>query len=528
MGRRRAVYPVVGGIVVYTLLVGADAAVTRAAIMGILYVIAIHLGRQSTAVVSLFASAWLMTTLNPLTLWDVGFQLSFMATLGLILFTPAVQGWFERLLSRFLPPEQLRAAIQLLNDALIVTLAAQITTTPLVMYYFGRLSLISLLTNLLILPVQPPIMIWAGLATLAGLVWLPLGRLIAAVPWLFLAYTVAMVEWTARLPFASLEVGALGRTLALVYYTLLFGGLGLRQLWQRLEKGTPLPSRRAVALAMAAVLPLWLGAMALSSLPDGRLHVWFIGLGDGDAALVQTPGGRRVLVDVGRGKAGVAGALGTVLQGWRRELDLLVLTQADEAHTAALPTLLERFHVAQALVPEELLSADEADKAEGDLGPTPSAQSADSLPPLTDKLAVGMHVRLDEGVLLEVLHAPSGGDEPDGAVLRLSMGRLRLLLPSEIEQETQETLLASGVDLTATVLKTPHAGTGNWPTADFLAAVRPQLVIVPDDTTYPPDVQERLRLLPQMKVGPFEVVEIITDGQHLWVKRHGPSGLRRR
>ena len=385
----------------------------------------------------------------------------------------------------------------------VATIAAQITTMPLVVAYFGRLSVVSLLTNFLILPFQPPIMVLGGLATLVGLVWLPLGRLIAAVPWLFLAYTVAMVEWTARLPFASLEVGALGRTLALAYYALLFGGLGLRQLWQKLERGIPLPSRRAVALAMAAVLPLWLGATALSSLPDGRLHVWFIGLGDGDAALVQTPGGRRVLVDVGRGKAGVAGALGTVLQGWRRELDLLVLTQADEAHTAALPTLLERFHVAQALVPE---------------GSSPPGASA-------APLVAGMRIRLDEGVLLEVLHAPSG-DEPDGAVLRLSMGRLRLLLPSEIEQETQKTLLASGVDLTTTVLKTPHAGTGNWPTADFLAAVRPQLVIVPNDTTYPPDVQERLRLLPQMKVGPFEVVEIITDGQHLWVKRHGPSGLR--
>jgi len=135
-----------------------------------------------------------------------------------------------------------------------------------------------------------------------------------------------------------------------------------------------------------------------------------------------------------------------------------------------------------------------------------------------------MCVRLDEGVLLEVLHAPSGGDEPDGAVLRLSMGELRLLLPSEIEQETQATLLAGGIDLAATVLKTPHAGTGNWPTADFLAAVRPQLVVVPNDTTYPPAVQQQLRLLPRVEVDPFELVEIITDGQHLWVKRHGPSG----
>ena len=332
------------------------------------------------------------------------------------------------------------------------------------------------------------------------------GRLIAAVPWLFLAYTVAVVEWTARLPLASLEVGTLGRSLALITYALLFGGLGLRQLWRKLEAGTPLPSRRAVALAAAAVIPLWLGATALSGLPDGRLHVWFIGMGESDAALVQTPGGRRVLVDAGRGEADVVGALGATLPGWGRKLDLLVLTQADAAHTAPLADLLARYGVAQALLPEGVS--------------LPGVSSA--------SLATGTRVQLDAGVLLEVIHAPDRGSTPDNAVLRLSMGELRLLLPSEIEQETQATLLAGGTDLTATALKTPHAGTGNWPTADFLTAVRPQLVVVPDDTTYPPQVQEHLQPLPRVEADPLEIVELISDGQQLWVKRHSPGSLTRR
>lgn len=513
VGRRRAVYPVVGGIVLYTLLVGADAAVTRAAIMGIIYVVAIHLGRQSTALVSLFASAWLMTAINPLTLWDAGFQLSFMATLGLILFTPTLQGGFERLLGRFLPQEWLKVSLRFLNDALIVTLAAQITTSALIVYTFGRLSLISPLVNFLILPFQPPIMICGGLATLAGLIWLPLGQLIAAVPWLFLTYTVAVVEWAARLPLASLETGVLGRSLAAIYYALLFAGLGLRQLWPKLEAGRPLPSPRAVALAAAVVIPLWLGATALGSLPDGHLHVWFIGLGEGDAALAQTPGGRRVLVDAGRGEADVARVLRTALPGWGRNLDLLVLTQADAAHSAPLADLLARYRVAQALLPEGVfLSAEE------------SSSASSALPP-TNSLAAGMRVQLDEGVLLEVIHAPERGNAPDSAVLRLSMGALRLLLPSEIEQETQATLLAGGADLAATALKTAHAGTGNWPTADFLAAVRPQVIVVPEDSTYPPDVQERLQALPRVEADPFEVVELVSDGQQLWVKRHSPGDL---
>ena len=95
----------------------------------------------------------------------------------------------------------------LLNELLIVTLAAQIITGPLIVYHFGRLSIVSLLTNLLILPVQPPIMIIGGLATLAGLVWLPLGQALGWLVWLPLAWTVWMVELTARLPYASLDLG---------------------------------------------------------------------------------------------------------------------------------------------------------------------------------------------------------------------------------------------------------------------------------------------------------------------------------
>ena len=165
-GRKRpAVAFTLTGIILYTLLVGADAAVTRAAIMGSLFVVAIVFGRQSTALVSLFAAAVVMLLLNPLTLWDVGFQLSFMATLGLILFSTPIQKRWNRTIGAGLP----KTVNNLVAMGLLVTLAAQITTMPLVVYYFGRLSLISFLANFLILPVQPPILVAGGLAALVGL-----------------------------------------------------------------------------------------------------------------------------------------------------------------------------------------------------------------------------------------------------------------------------------------------------------------------------------------------------------------------
>ena len=124
-GRRRATPFALAGIVLYTVLVGASAAVVRAAIMGCLYIIAAHYGRQTEALTSLVAAAVLMTAPNPHVLWDVGFQLSFAATLGLVLYTPSIESCFQRALARVLSPGTAEKIVGLLDEALIVTLAAQ-------------------------------------------------------------------------------------------------------------------------------------------------------------------------------------------------------------------------------------------------------------------------------------------------------------------------------------------------------------------------------------------------------------------
>lgn len=159
LGRKRAVVPTLVGPGCYTCLVGGDPAVVRAALMGGLFVVAIGLDRRSTAIVSLTIACWTMTLLNPLTLWDVGFQLSSAATAGLILFTPRITALFLRIWPRMewnqhqvQETPNLAVSIktfvqELLQDGLLVTIAANLTTLPLVVYYFGRLSIVSLLTN---------------------------------------------------------------------------------------------------------------------------------------------------------------------------------------------------------------------------------------------------------------------------------------------------------------------------------------------------------------------------------------------
>jgi competence protein ComEC len=151
-GARRGGWAAAAAIFLYTLLVGADPAVQRAAVMGGLALTARHLGRQTHGLASLSAAAIIMTLINPRTLWDVGFQLSFFATLGLILYADPLREGAIRIFNRWLTPKRSEKIANPISEFFLFTLAAQITTLPLTAIHFRRLSLVSVLANPVILP----------------------------------------------------------------------------------------------------------------------------------------------------------------------------------------------------------------------------------------------------------------------------------------------------------------------------------------------------------------------------------------
>ncbi len=357
VGGKRAVWFTVAGIACYALLVGGDAAVMRAAVMGSLAVIATGLNRRSTGLVSLGAACALMTLLNPLALWDVGLQLSSAATAGLMLVAPGMIAGFRDLLKRVNLAAVGRGPVgSFFEESVMVTLAANVTTLPLVVYYFGRLSIVSLLTNVLILPAQPPIMLAGSAGVVAGIAGLEqVGQWILALPWLCLTWTVGVVQWTAALPGASLEIAGYGLGAMVATYAAIvvvkersrlqrlvdrFRTWAAPDWWQRLV------SPAAVSgLALTTVLA-W---TAVGALPDGRLHLWFLDVGQGDGILIQTPSGRQVLIDGGASPEALFGELGAAMPFWDRTIDLLVLTHPDGDHMLAQAEVPARYQVAQAI-----------------------------------------------------------------------------------------------------------------------------------------------------------------------------------
>ena len=200
MRRRKAWLIVALGIALYCVFVGASASVVRAGIMGILLVLGPAFGRRSMTLNALALSALVMAVQSPLALWDVGFQLSFAATLGLILMATPLTTAYQQWLVRRVPSVALRTAVLFAGGDLMVTVAATLATLPILLYDFHNLSLLSLPVNLLVLPAQPPIMFTGFLVILGGLIHPALGQAFGWLAWPFLVWTTAIVEGVAA-PF---------------------------------------------------------------------------------------------------------------------------------------------------------------------------------------------------------------------------------------------------------------------------------------------------------------------------------------
>ncbi len=189
-------FPVlVAGIVLFTIFVGSSASVVRAAIMGILGLIALQTGRQTNMRLAILWTAFSMIGWNPNYLWyDAGFQLSFLAIIGLTELAEPLKKLLKHV------PETLA-----IKESLIATIAAQIATLPLLIILFHQISLIAPITNLLVAPLVPIAMLIGFIATVVSFVWMPLGLLFGYYGWAVLQAIIFIAEKCAHLPLAVIS-----------------------------------------------------------------------------------------------------------------------------------------------------------------------------------------------------------------------------------------------------------------------------------------------------------------------------------
>ena len=515
--------------------------------MGSLFLMAEFLGRQRSAITALAFAAAVMVGINPQILWSVSFQLSFVAMAGLIFLYPYFQTWGKKgVTALFGDREAMIVTGSMVTDAFAITLAAIVAVWPLVAYNFRVVSLVALPATFFSLPALPAIIVTAALVAFAGLFAPLLAQVLGWLAWLFLSYLLLVIRGFDALPYSSLEVTTVFSWQVWGYYIVFAVAVALvsrrKQLidsfsrlasgvkemagnmakpWLRFSKKWLIPPLLIIAILVWSVV---------LTMPDDKVHVSFLDVGQGDAILIQTPAHQNILIDGGPDPQKIGLELSKKLPFWDRTIDLMVSTQPQADHVTGLVEVLQRYKVKQVL---------DADASYDSLIYQQWLELVEQKEIKRDIARAGQEIDLGHGIRIEVLNPPpelfqgtSHDVDNNGVVLRLVWGKVSFLFTADIRQEAEFELIGQRANLRSTVLKVAHHGSKTSTLPQFLAAVDPEVAVISVGANNPfghpsPEVAERLaERLGKDKVyltSENGTIEFITDGERLWVRAERPE-----
>lgn len=462
--RRMVLLLTLPAMLLYLLLTGAAPATTRSVIMLATFIMALYVEREADPVNALLISAFVLLALNPPALFDISFQLSFIALWGIVIFVPHFMGKFHAI-----KPGWPRSTLQFVASSC----AASFVTVVPVLFVFNQASLNGIVSNFLIVPLLGYGAVLSGFCalpfiymntSLAHLALWPAGKFVSVSNWLVMSF--------AELPLIRFHGITYLDMLAFLAFMCVVTFFRSRKL-------------KAV-LCMALPSLAIISHVAAPSQADGRLHINMLSVGQAESLLVRTPAGITMLIDGGGylsenrrdfGERILAPALFKL--GVQR-IDQMVLTHSHPDHIGGLPFIARMFPV------KEFWEASMGGK--GELYDKLRAILSEKKVKVR-QLSSGDKLALGDGVILYVLSPlpvpnkmlnkiDDAEMNDESLVFRLTYGNFSMLFSADSGYPAEERILASGSEIASTVLKVGHHGSRYSTSDEFLVKVNPQIAVI--------------------------------------------------
>lgn len=487
-------------VLFYTALAGAQVPTVRSAIMIGVYQLAVLLDREEEVLTSLTFAALLIALIWPGVIADISFQLSFLAVLFIAWGMRKAMEWIPKPEKDLLPQEKswLKDYCRKISLQFLVPLLATLGTGPLIAHYFGHLSLAGFISNPLIVPLTGFVVVPLGLligicavvapAAAAPLVWLA-ERLTALTTWL--------VQGLANLPLANLSVPAPNLFEVALLYGLLIAGL--------LVKTYRLAT--VALLFLVAVLSLdvlyWRG----ERWQRRELRVTHLNVGQGDAAVIEFPGSKVLVLDAGGAAVGDFDTGESIVAPFLRsrkilQADYLMVSHARIDHYGGMRALVKEFS------PTEFWSG----PATSQLGRFEELDEAVEHAKIK-RIALNSAdpCRIIEAVKLCTVYPGSDGGDDRSVVLRLEFGKASFLFAGDIDKRDERSLQAWAKDLRASVLKIPRHGSATASSDEFISAVKPRLAVL-SSSGRGPGAAKRDEVLERYRQAGAQILRTDEDG----------------
>ncbi|MFC1517819.1 DNA internalization-related competence protein ComEC/Rec2 [Candidatus Margulisiibacteriota bacterium] len=445
----------------FVLLTGAGPSISRAGLMAEFALLGQLAGRPQSFYHTLSLSALSLLLLNPFYLFHIGFQLSFMATFALFYLAPLLESKLKPWLGRASGP-------------LSISISPLILSSPLVAFYFNRISLVALPANLLAMMIVEILVVSGFLTTILGLVGLyPLALFLNQGNYLLSVLLNKVIAFLASFQFSQVNILAPNLLLLIGYYIFILFWAG------PMQKNLKFKKKHLLFIALfLLILSIW--GLAFSSgkkLFNDQLRISAIDVGQGDSLLIETPRHKKYLIDGGGYTKGDQSVTNYLAVSGINHLDGIILTHAHADHLDGLIPLINNLKI------DWIITS----------GFKSNYAAYKKFMHMIKKKKIPCHITnygqkttLDKNIVLHILHPStpyiSGTHSPENdnsVVCRLVYNNFSMLFTGDCAEAGEHRILSKPVNLKSTILKAGHHGSRWSSNTKFLDAITPDLAIIP-------------------------------------------------
>lgn len=462
---------------------GFSASVTRAGIMGIVTLLAGLFHRKPNTWHAFFFSLLLLMLHNPFCIFDLGLQLSFAGTAGILLFHKKIKEKIEKKRKKEKQKKWVTKIENSVMDMLVVTLSAQIMIFPITLYQFGTVSFTFFLSNLFAGLLISPITFLGCFFCFTAFLMQPLAKLVAFFLNPLLTLLVFISKYSSFLPFSKIYFPIPSLFIIFLYYAFLI--YFILPIFQNSREKIRKRIQIHIFPFLCCICILVSLQMIFSFLPnDFKLH--FIDVGQGDSTLILSPYGKKMLIDGGGSRkqesfdVGEQTLLPYLLKKGITTLDYVMISHFDADHCNGLISILENLKVKCVILSKQASLSNEFLKI---------AEIIEEKKISVMVVEAGMEIYLDKTTKITILHPQKtllqdgkGGLNCNAIVAKVSYQTkekdFSVLFTGDIEEEAEKLLLEKGEKLKADILKVGHHGSKTSSTKAFLEVVEPQIALI--------------------------------------------------
>ena len=470
-------------VLIYALIAGMGVTVLRSALMAIVFLCALFLGRQKDMYNTLAIAALIILVITPNALFDISFQLSFTAVLALIYIVPRFSNFSLPLLEGF--PHWLQKTLRHIYLSILVCVAATLGTLPLIVFYFNRVSAVTIIANLILVPLLGTIALAFSMAfILCAFFSAGLAGIFIKIASLFVQISVYVIDYLASLSWSSFSFTSPNFAEIIIFYLLIYILLrliDLRHINGSIKKDFLTRHPLFLKLSLLAIIIFSLADAAYLLTRDkisSNLRVTAIDVGQGSSILVRFPGGKTMLID-GGGFADSSFDMGKLvvapfLYSERiSKIDIVVLSHPHPDHLHGLLYITDNFDVQEVWSTGQRPDNENFHQWEKIISQNKikvkylSAQS-----PPTELSGVQVKILWPlKPLKIDATDQFYDMVNDESLVIKIKYGQISFLMPADISASVEKLLIRSGQNLHSDILFVPHHGSSRSSSSDFIRKV---------------------------------------------------------